>query len=77
MKKQKTQKIQSKLHTRSFAQLDKEVAEILKQDLEDKDISEFINDGKEFAGWSPPHEMDGATYDEMMEKKKQLEDENS
>lgn len=77
MKKKKSQKLECKLHTRSFAQLDKEVAEILKQELEDKDISEFINDGKEFAGWSPPHDINGFTHEEMMEKKKQLEDENS
>lgn len=77
MKKQNPQKIETKLHTKSFAQLDKEIGEILKRDIEDKDISEFINDGKEFAGWSPPHTIDGIPYEELMEKKKQLEDENT
>jgi hypothetical protein len=73
---EKSKKIDSKLRVRSFAQLGKEVEEILKNDHEEKPIASLI-DENEFCGWSPPHEINGVPYEELMERRKQLEDENS
>jgi hypothetical protein len=75
--KQNPQPIQATMLTKSMAQLEAEIAEILKKELEDKDISGFVNDGKEFAGYTPEHTINGVPYSKLMEIKQQLEDENS
>jgi hypothetical protein len=75
--KQNPQPISATMLTKSMAQLEAEIAEILKKELEDKDISGFVNDGKEFAGYTPEHTINGVPYSKLMELKQQLEDENS
>ena len=76
-KKAKGKSVDGRLNIKSFAQLEKEVQASLDACLEDKDITEFVNDGQPFAGWSPAHTINGEDYDELMEKKKKAEDEDT
>ena len=71
------QEVKSTMFTKSMAQLEAEIQEILKKELEDKDIGGFVNDGQEFAGYSPEHKINGIPYNKLMEMKQKLEDENS
>ena len=52
-----------KLHTRSLQSLNKEMEKILAQDLEDQSLPVFSGGGS-FAGYSPPHTIDGKTPEE-------------
>lgn len=68
-----------KLHTRSLQSLNKEMEKILAQDLEDQSLPVFSGGGS-FAGYSPPHTIDGKTpeeremeRDEFLRKKESMD----
>lgn len=68
MSKQKPKQVGAYFQTRSIAQLDEEIKKILAEEHEDKDIESFINDGKEFAGYSPPHVINGVPYEQLVKQ---------
>lgn len=74
MSKNKPQKVGTYFQTKSMAQLDEEIKKILAEEHPDKDIREFINDGREFAGYSPPHTINGVPYEELIKQRQKLED---
>ena len=77
MSKKKTKDIQTKLHTKSMAQLDKEIREILSKQVPDVDMSDLFASGT-YTSYSPPHTIHGIPYEQaLQEKLKQLEDEDS
>ena len=68
MSKKEPQKVGAYFHTRSMAQLEDEIKKILAEDHPDKDVKEFINDGKEFAGYSPPNTINGVPYEQLIKQ---------
>ena len=65
MSRKKKKQVEGVLFTKSYAQLDKEIAKILEDNKEDRPIEElFAHDGKEFNGDSPPHMILGRPYED-------------
>ena len=69
--------VQTKLHTKSFAELEAEIKEILEKPPEDKNIDDLLGASGQFAGWSPPHTRGGVPYEKILEDSKKFEDENT
>ena len=76
MKQFKTN-VDTKLQTKSYAELEAEIASILKNPSEEKSIDELLNASGQFAGWSPPHTRGGVPYEKIVKDSIKFEDENT
>jgi len=76
-KKNAPKTVGSYFSTKSMAALDEEIKKILEEGRPDKDIEGFFNDGREFAGYSPPHTINGMPYEQLLEQKRKTQNENS
>jgi hypothetical protein len=76
MPKKKTQNIEAQLKTKRMAQLDREIREILSKPVPDVDMSDLFASGN-YTSYSPPHTIHGIPYEQALEEKLRLEDENS
>jgi hypothetical protein len=75
--KNNPKKVGAYFSTKSIAKLDEEIKKILEEEHPDKDVEGFFNDGREFAGYSPPHTINGVPYDKLLEQKRKIQNENS
>ena len=70
--KKKTRNVKTELKTKSVAKLDEDINRILEENPEDGDLEKLIaEEGKEFAGYSPPHTIRGVPFEEFKERQRQ------
>ena len=73
-KRKNAQNINTQLHAKSTAQLQRAMQGML--DIPDPEEAPDF-DSEEWAGPSPPHMIDGQTYEERQKRKKEAKDENA
>ena len=74
-RKKKTRNVKTELKTKSVAKLDEDINRILEENPEDGDLEKLIaEEGKEFAGYSPPHTIRGIPFEEFKERQRQYKE---
>lgn len=73
-KRKNAQNIKTHLRSKSTAQLEKAMKGML--DIPDPEEAPDF-DSEEWAGPSPPHIIDGQTYEERQKRKKEIQDEKT
>lgn len=73
-KRKNSQNINTQLHAKSTAQLERSLEGML--DIPDPEEAPDF-DSEEWSGPSPPHMINGQTYEERKKRKKEKKDENA